>query len=456
MTTVPPPAKNARVSAWRPEPGPGFRSSLRDFRSHLSGFTISTGVFPPLVLMFTFSVLQVQLLTAANVDPAAIVAWVATSWAAGGVVGVILSLYYKMPIAGAWSIPGFVFVGGLLGTGETTLNEAFGAFWMSGAVVFLLGITGAMKAMVRLLPTPVILAMIAGILIRFPVNMIRELETQLWIVVAGVVGYVIFARAGGPLSRVPGIVGTIVFGAAAAAITGQLQFAAFDLALGNVMWHTPTFSLEAFLTISLPLALMVVGAENMQAIGILKATGQRPPVTAMTTISGLGGMVAAALGSENANIAGPTTAVMNSPDAGKPEGRYVASTLSGATYIILGILAGTIVSMVNALPGALATTLLGMVLISIVVTTIRETWETGRFTVGAFFSFIIALADVSFFGIGAPFWALVGGALAALLFEFHDYLAMRRDHDLGDAPVSQVQEIDVQHPHTDQRPNLGR
>jgi benzoate membrane transport protein len=401
----------------------------------VNGFTLATGIFPPIVLMFTFSVMQVQLLSAAGVDTPAIVAWVTVSWAAGGIVGIVLSLYYRMPIAGAWSIPGFVFVGGLLGAGGTSLGEAFGAFWMSGAVVLLLGVTGLMKTLVRLLPTPVILAMIAGILIKFPIDMIKAMETQVVLVVAGIVGYIVVAKAGGPLRRIPGIVGTIVFGVIAAGVTGQLDFSGFAFGFGQVYFHTPVFTLDAFLTISLPLALMVVGAENMQAIGILKASGHRPPVTAMTVISGLGGLVASALGSENANIAGPTTAAMNSDDAGPREGRYVAGALSGVTYVVLGVFAGTVVSLIGALPGELATTLLGMVLISVVVTTIRETWDSGRFIVGAFFAFVIALANVPFFGIGAPFWALVGGALVSLLFEFKDYVQMRAHKEGGDEPI---------------------
>lgn len=263
-------------------------------------------------------------------------------------MGIVLSLFYKMPIAGAWSIPGFIFVGGLLGAGQTSLTEAFGAFWMSGAVVLLLGVTGLMKVVVRLLPTPIILAMIAGILIKFPIDMIKELESQTAIVIAGIIGYIAVTRAGGPLRRIPGIVGTIVFGAVAAGFSGQLDFSGFSFGFGQIAFHSPTFTFDAFLTISLPLALMVVGAENMQAIGILKASGHRPPVTSMTIISGIGGLVASALGSENANIAGPTTAVMNSEDAGPYEGRYVAGALSGVTYIVLGIFAGTIVSLIGA------------------------------------------------------------------------------------------------------------
>src|SRR5699024_10359904 len=111
----------------------------------------------------------------------------------------------------------------------------------------------------------------------------------------------------------------------------------------------------------------------------------KAPVTAMTVISGIGGVIASALGSENANIAGPTTAVMNSEDAGPFEGRYVAGALSGVTYVVLGIFAGVIVSLIGALPAMLATTLLGMVLVSVVSSTIKETWGEGKYVFAAFF-----------------------------------------------------------------------
>lgn len=196
---------------------------------------------------------------------------------------------------------------------------------MSGAVVLLLGVTGLMKAVVRLLPTPVILA---GILIKCPIDMVKQLETQAPIVIAGVVGYVIASRLGGLFVASGGVVGTIMLGAVAADATGQLDFSGFHFGFGQVAFHTPTFTTEALLTIVLPLALMLVGAENMQAIGILKASGHRRPITAATVISGL---VASAFGSENANRAGPTPAVF-------VHGRRCAATVYDAVMFHHGTL----------------------------------------------------------------------------------------------------------------------
>ena len=46
----------------------------------------------------------------------------------------------------------------------------------------------------------------------------------------------------------------------------------------------PHFSLDAFMAIAVPLAALVIGAENAQATGVLMAEGYRPPVNAMTVI----------------------------------------------------------------------------------------------------------------------------------------------------------------------------
>ena len=98
----------------------------------------------------------------------------------------------------------------------------------------------------------------------------------------------------------------------------------------------PVFTLDAFLAIAVPLAVLVIGAENAQAIGVLYAEGYRPPINAMTVISGLGGIAAGFIGGHNANIAGPMTAICSSDQAGEDrEGRYAATVLNGILFAAL-------------------------------------------------------------------------------------------------------------------------
>lgn len=411
------------------EPGVGFRRGLADLPKNLNAFTISTGIIPAVVIFITFAALQVNSLSAVGFSENQIVAWVSVSYAFGGLIALVMSLYYKMPIAGAWAIPGFILVASTLETSSPA--EAFGGFWLAGLFVLLLGVTGAIRKVVRLLPTPVMMGMVAGILLQYPVGIVGSLQDSAVIAGAGLVGYIAFDRLGGLFRRLPGILGTVIFGIAAAVLVGQLSFSGLEFGFGAVAFTAPEFTLISLLSIAIPLTVLVVGAENMQATGILASLGFKPPVNSMTIVSGVGGLLAALFGAHNANVAGPTTAVMASQDAGPRDGRYVASALSGAVYILLALVAGTVVSLLGVIPGALTAVLLGMVLIQPVVNAIQQAWRADKFAIGAFFAFFIAVSGVTFLGISAPFWALVGGALASLIFEFGEYQDLVRGDTSG-------------------------
>lgn len=406
------------------EPGAGFRRGIADLPRNLNAFTISTGVIPAMVIFVTFAALQVNSLSQLGFSERQIIAWVAVSYAFGGLIGIVLSLYYKMPIAGAWAIPGFVLVAATLETSSPA--EAFGGFWLAGLFVLLLGVTGAIRKVVGLLPMPVMMGMVAGILLQFPVGIVDSFQESAIIVGAGLVGYIVFDRLGGFFRRLPGILGTAIFGVLAAIFTGQMGFSGVEFGFGQVAFTAPEFTLVSVLSIAIPLTVLVVGAENMQATGILASLKFKPPVNSMTIVSGLGGMLAALFGAHNANVAGPTTAVMASQDAGPREGRYVASVLAGAVYILLALVAGTVVSLLGVVPAALTAVLLGMVLVQPVINAIQQAWQANRFATGAFFAFFIAVSDVTFLGISAPFWSLVGGAIASGIFEFKDYRELIR------------------------------
>jgi benzoate membrane transport protein len=63
---------------------------------------------------------------------------------------------------------------------------------------------------------------------------------------------------------------------------------------------TPSFNIDAIISIGIPLALLVIAAENAQATGVLMTQGYKPPINEMTILSGIGGINVG----HNANIAG--------------------------------------------------------------------------------------------------------------------------------------------------------
>ena len=67
-------------------------------------------------------------------------------------------------------------------------------------------------------------------------------------------------------------------------VTMSWQFAQPRLAL-------PSFSWSAILNISVPLFFLVIGVQNIQAVGVLLAEGYTPPINAMYLIPSIGAFI---------------------------------------------------------------------------------------------------------------------------------------------------------------------
>jgi benzoate membrane transport protein len=411
--------------AW--EPGPGFRQGLADLPRNINLFTVFNGIIAPAIIFITLGAAIISPLQELGTPTNVIVAWVCVTHALGGVIALVMSFYYKMPIMGAWAVPGFILAVPTIQ--NDGLAVAFGGFWLAGLFVLLLGVTGTLRWLTRWVPLPVLMGMTAGILLPFPIEMVASFKDSALIVAAGIIGYLIFDRLGGPFRQVPGILGTTLLGGAAALAAGQVSVADLEFGWGRVAFTAPSFTLASLLSIAIPLTLIVALAENMQAYGILTAERYNPPLNSFTTISGIGGMLAALIGGHNANIAGPTTAVVASADSGPKEGRYLASSIAGITWILMAVVGGTVVSILEVVPGPFEAVLLGMVLLRPSLDAIEQAWRPGKFLFGALVAFFVALANVTFFSITAPFWALLAGTVASLAFEFDDFRGEGEEED---------------------------
>ncbi|WP_283164055.1 MULTISPECIES: benzoate/H(+) symporter BenE family transporter [unclassified Marinobacter] len=200
-------------------------------------------------------------------------------------------------------------------------------------------------------------------------------------------------------------------------MTGSVEPAAVNIAFVFPELTTPTFTLNGFLAISIPLAALVLGAENAQAICVLMAERYAPPVNAMTTISGIGGMVTGFLGGHNANIAGPMTAICSSEQAGDDRSqRYGATVVNGILFCAFGLFAGAAVPFILALPKALIGTVAGLAMIGVLVAAFQQAFSKPLgHQIGAMVALLVAMSGISLFGISSPFWALVFGIVISLL-----------------------------------------
>ena len=359
--------------------------------------------------------------TQVGLSDAQIISWVFAAWFFGGVLGLVISFITKQPISGAWSIPAAVLLGGTLKS--FTMEQAVGAYFLAGVLVFLLGASGLINRVTKFIPMPIIMAMICGALMRFATGIFTSMESLPLIAGGTVLAYFL---AGKVIKKITPVFPALVVGCILTFLTGAGSISAMQTEFMGPIFYMPEFSLSAFIAISIPVAILVVGAENAQAIGVLMSEGYNPPVKTMTVFSGIGGMVACFFGGHNANIAGPMTAICSSDAAGPDKSkRYVASMINGILCLTFGALVCYAISFIKLVPTALVSTIAGLAMINVLLQSLQQAFNPGaRFQVGAFIAFAIALSGVNLWNISAPFWSLVGGVLVTVLTDMDSFRSL--------------------------------
>ena len=389
-------------------------SRLRDVAARLSVQSLSAGLLSGLFGVTT-SLIIIGAGTDAGLSQVDIVSWIFATFFFGALTGAILSMVYGQPLPGAWSIPGAALVAVSLKT--FSLPEMIGAYLVANILVAAIGMSGLMGRVVKLVPLPIVLAMLTGVLMGFGTGIIKSVQVSPAIAGATIVAYF----AAHPIrNRFPPILIAFCVACAVAAVAGSFQIHALDRFIAPRVLP-PRFSAASILSVSIPLTVLVVCGEMPKAFGVLLSQGYKPPVNVITTWCGAAGIVVAFFGGTNVNIAGPMAAICSAPDAGRHEDRYVSVLVNASIFGGFGILASVAVPLVVALPGALINTIAGLAMINVLIGAIQNSFGAGKYQTGTFFALIISLAGVPFLGIAAPVWSIAGGVLVSLLVERQDF-----------------------------------
>ena len=340
------------------------------------------------------------------------------SWLFGGfflnsLISVAFSLAYRQPLVFLWSIPGAVIVGPALG--HLTLAEVVGAYLVTGVVMLLLGLSGWVRRAMQAVPMPIVMAMVAGVFLRFGTGLVHAFTADLAIAAAMCIVWLLFSVVP-PLGRVvPPLIAALAAGALVIAVEGTFKPAGgalFALATPNL--YAPQFSWPALVELVVPLAITVLTVQNAQGIAILTANGHHPPVNAITAACGAGAIVTGLLGAVPTCLTGPVNAVIST--SGEKGRQYTAALFVAVLAMAFGLLAPFFTRLLLATPPAFIATLAGLAMLRILQTAFTASFA-GRFSFGALVCFLVTVADVAIFRIGAPFWGLVLGVAASRLLE---------------------------------------
>jgi benzoate membrane transport protein len=214
---------------------------------------------------------------------------------------------------------------------------------------------------------------------------------------------------------VPPLIGALAVGAVMIWYLGAFRPPPGELfAIASPNLYKPVLSLPAIIELVIPLAITVLVAQNAQGIAILTASGHKPPINAITAGCGAGSMLTALFGSVSTCLTGPVNAVL--AGSGEKEKQYTAALLFSLLALLFGLLAPFFTRLLLAAPAAFIATLAGLAMLRVLQTAFTVSFA-GRFSLGALVCFLVTVADISIYRIGAPFWGLVFGLATTWLLE---------------------------------------
>ena len=347
--------------------------------------------------------------------------WIFGSFFFNGLITLLFCTLYRQPLVFFWTIPGTVLVGPALG--HLGWAEVVGAFHATGLLMLVLGLSGWVRRAMQAVPMPIVMGMVAGVFLRFGLGLVYAVRDDFWIAAPMIVAFLALSASSGWSRRMPPLIGALFVGAVTIALLGKFHphgWAPYALAHPNL--YAPAFSWGAMVELVIPLAITVLVVQNGQGLAVLTAAGHEPPINAITVACGAGSMLAALVGTVSTCLTGPVNAIVSG--SGERHRQYVAGLSVGVLALAFGLCAPVFTRLMLATPAAFIAALAGLAMLRVLQTAFNVSFRE-RFTFGALVTFLITVADVPIFNVGAPFWGLVIGYAVSRLLERKDFGAAR-------------------------------
>ncbi len=352
-----------------------------------------------------------------GLSEADLASWVFGALAFNGVTSIVFSLAWRQPLAFFWTIPGTVLIGPALG--HLTFPEVIGAYVVTGVLLLVLGLLGWVGRVMAIMPMPIVMGMVAGVFLQFGLDWIFALRDGIWIAAPMTAAFLLVSAAPAVARRFPPLIAALLAGAAAVYAVAPIALPA-DAArmFAAPSLHAPVFSLPALAELVVPLAVTVLLVQNAQGIAILAAAQHAAPANAIAVGCGIASIAAAFVGAVSTCLTGPVNAIISA--AGDRRTQYTAGVLVGVLAVACAAFAPLLTRVMLSTPPVFIATLAGLAMLRVLQSAFGVAFQR-RFTLGALVTFLVTVAGVPIFNIGAPFWALLAGMAVSLLLERDDW-----------------------------------
>jgi benzoate membrane transport protein len=348
---------------------------------------------------------------AGGLSKAATDGWIFGAFFVGGVLTILCSLFYRQPLAIAWTMPGAALL--ITALDHLSFAEAVGAFLVAGMVMVMLGVSGLVTGLMARIPVGVAMGMVAGVFLPFGVDLITGFRDSPILSVSMVGAFGVFTAVPALRRAVPPLLAALIAGAVAAAFLGQAPRFPTDTAwIVSPTIVLPVFSVPALLELVVPLVISVLAVQNLQGLTVLREAGHPAPTSALTVVCGYGTLAMGLLGSVPTCVTGPANAFLVS--SGKREHQFMGAVLFGVMFATVGVLAPLLTQAATTMPRVFITALGGLAMLPVLIGAFRAAFSGEVGALGPLVSFVVTVSGVTLFNVGAPFWGIVFGYMVHL------------------------------------------
>lgn len=327
-----------------------------------------------------------------------------------GLCSICLPAITRIPVAVAWSTPGAAFLAAtaVLPGG---FNEAVGAMICCAALIVMTGFTPALGRIVAAIPKPIANGLLAGVLLKLcfaPALALGSIPA----LAAPVLAAWLIGLTWNRLAAMPFAVITFIAVLSVAVDLPQGAIANGAAWLPTATPIAPTFTLQSFFSIALPLYLVTMAGQNIPGFAVLELNKYAVDKQHLLRSTGLVSLAIAPFGSVPVNMSAITAAMMAGEDAGRdPATRYWAAVTSGSIYVCLAFAAAAVTSLARLAPTELITAVAGLALIPALVGSISAAFGDPKQLEAPAMTFLVAASGMTLFGVSGAFWGVIAGAL---------------------------------------------
>lgn len=374
---------------------------------------ITAGFVAVLVGFSSSAVLVFQAASSAGASAAEISSWLFALGISLAVTCIGFSRYYRAPILMGWSTPGAA----LLATSLTgfSMGEAVGAFMFAALLTIIAGVTGLFERVMVHIPKSITSAMLAGILIRFGMNIFVSMEDSFSLVFTMVISYFIGKRF---FPRYV-IIFVLMMGILTASMQGLFDLSHITFSLSMPIFTKPVFSWSALFSIGIPLFIVNMTSQNIPGIAILNSSGYEPPISPIISWMGVATLLCAPFGCFSIGLAALSAAICTGTEADdNATTRYKSTIFAGLCWLGVGVFGATIVALFFVFPHQLVVAVAGLAICSTIGSSLRSALEEENNRESAIITLLVSASGISLFGNSAAFCGLIAGSVCSFFLNF--------------------------------------